>query len=126
MRTVVAPLLAVAGIALYFAVTTRFAVWREVPWEFLALSAAGAVLGVRRLVRRPGAGTAAAALVAVLVAGFFAADVFWLSRFGMREDRPRVGDAFPDFRLPTSTGGTYGLADARGKKLLVLCYRGDW
>jgi hypothetical protein len=126
MRTVVAPLLAVAGLVLYFGISTRFALWREVPWEFLALSAAGAVLGVRRLVRRPAVGTAAAALVAVLAAGFFTADVFWLSRFGVREDRPRVGDVFPEFRLPTSTGSTFALADARGKKLLVLCYRGDW
>jgi hypothetical protein len=126
MVTLLAPVLAVAGFVLYVVVTTRFAIWREVPWEFLAVSAAGVALGAWRLVRRPSLATGVAAVAAVGAAGFFAANVFVLSSLGPREERPRVGERFPEFTLPTSTGGTYGLADARGKKLLVLCYRGDW
>jgi len=52
--------------------------------------------------------------------------LFSFSMYGPREDRPRVGERFPDFTLPASDGSTFSLAAARGRRLLVLCYRGDW
>jgi cytochrome oxidase Cu insertion factor (SCO1/SenC/PrrC family) len=39
----------------------------------------------------------------------------------------KVGDHAPDFSLPGSDGGTYHLADLRGKQPLVLViFRGVW
>jgi peroxiredoxin len=46
--------------------------------------------------------------------------------YGDREDRPRVGDRFPAFRLPTSDGGVFDLAAGRGKRHLLIFYRGSW
>ena len=46
--------------------------------------------------------------------------------YAAREDRPRVGERFPDFALPASDGGAFHLAEARGRRLLILFYRGAW
>jgi peroxiredoxin len=46
--------------------------------------------------------------------------------YGPREDRPQVGDRFPQFRLPTSDGAVFDLASERGKRHLLLFYRGSW
>lgn len=119
-------LLAVGGIAAYFALVARFPLWRRVPWEFLAVGGAGALLGVAAFARSPGVGSAAAALLSVAVFGFALWYVFDYSMFGPREDRPRVGDPFPDFALPDSGGATFRLSEARGRRLLLLFYRGDW
>ncbi|MBS1878224.1 MAG: peroxiredoxin [Actinobacteria bacterium] len=37
-----------------------------------------------------------------------------------------VGDAAPDFELPGTGGRTYGLADYRGRKLVLAFYPGDF
>ena len=126
MLTVLAPLLALGGFGLYFLVCTRFAVWRRTPWEYLAVSAAGAILGLWEVVRTPGVASAFSALLAVGGTGFFFWFIFSFSMFDAREDRPRPGDAFPDFTLPASDGSRFGLADAHGRRLLILFYRGAW
>jgi peroxiredoxin len=36
-----------------------------------------------------------------------------------------VGDPFPDFALPDSTGATFRLSEQRGRRVLLLFYRGD-
>jgi peroxiredoxin len=43
-----------------------------------------------------------------------------------REDRPRVGDRFPEFRLPASDGVVFDLAAEHGKRHLLIFYRGSW
>lgn len=126
MATVLAPLLAAGGPLLYVAASTRLVLWRRVPWEFLGLSAAGVLLGVWRLTRTPGLGSAVAALLATALFAFFCWWIFSGSMYGAREDRPRVGDRFPDFTLPASSGPPFSLAAARGRRLLVLFYRGAW
>jgi len=52
--------------------------------------------------------------------------VFSFTMYDRREDRPRVGDHFPDFTLPASDGTTFSLAAARGRRVLLIFYRGAW
>jgi hypothetical protein len=120
------PLIAIAGFGLYFLASFKLALYRRVPWEFLSITAAGAALGVYQLYRAPGLATAASAALSAGVLGFACWFLFSFSMYGPREDRPRVGDTFPSFTLPASDGSTFSLAEARGRRLLVLCYRGDW
>lgn len=120
------PLIALGGFGLYFLTTFRLARYRRRPWEFVAVIAAGAALGLYQLVRAPGTGSAVGAALSLGVLGFACWFLFSFTMYGPREDRPGVGDAFPDFTLPASDGSVFGLAAARGRRLLVLCYRGDW
>jgi|SRR5262245_34322485 len=124
--TLLGPLLAAGGFVLYFAAVSRFALWERIPWQFLAISASGAIWSLWWLARAPGLVRGAAAAVAAAATGFSAWYLLSFSMFGTREDQPRAGDAFPAFELPTSDGGSFRLADARGRWLLLLFYRGDW
>ena len=124
--TLLGPLLALGGFALYFVAMSRFALWERIPWAFLAVSCAGAVWSVWWLWRAPGLARGAAAATAVAAFAFSGWYLLSFSMFGAREDLPRVGDSLPAFELPTSDGGTFRLADARGSWLLLLFYRGDW
>jgi hypothetical protein len=126
VAALLAPILAGGGFVAYVLITTKLGIFREVPWEFLAVSALGAALGVRALVRRPGILTGASAVLSIGLAAFAFHYIFVASMFGPREDRPAVGETFPDFALPTSTGETFRLADATDKRHLVILYRGDW
>lgn len=126
LLVVLAPLLAIGGAAAYMLLTLRFGLYWRVPWPFLLVIAGGAALGVGVLVRRPGIASGIAALLSV---GVLALACWWLFSFSMfapREDRPRVGDAFPDFSLPTAGGGTFSLSGRDGRRHLLLLYRGDW
>lgn len=126
MMTFAGPLLAIAGFVAYFAVALRFRVYRRIPWLFLGVTAAGAAIGLLEAVRRPGAGTAIAALVAIAVLAFASWYLFSYSMFARREDRPRVGDEFPDFTLPSSSGEPFRLRETRGQARVIILYRGDW
>jgi hypothetical protein len=124
--TLLAPLLAAAGLGLYFLTTFRLARYRRRPWEFLAITGAGLILAVTRLSEAPGVATWLAAAASLAVALFFVWFVFSFTTYGPREVRPAAGDPFPDFTLPASTGPPFRLADARGRRLLIVCYRGIW
>jgi len=113
MATILGPLLAVGGFAAYY---------RRVPWPFLAIIAAGALIGLFGLIHRPGLATGASAAVAVGVLGLACWYLLSYSMFGVREDRPRVGD----FTLPSSTGEDFSLHASRGQRRLLILYRGDW
>jgi len=126
MAAVFPPLIAAGSFGLYFLTSFRLARYRRVPWEFLAAIAACAGLGVYLWWRAPGIGTTVGALLSVGILVFACWFLFSFSMYGPREDRPRVGERFPDFTLPASDGSTFSLAAARGRRLLVLCYRGDW
>ena len=126
MLTVLGPLVAAAGFGLYFLSSFRFARYRRRPWEFLAIIAGGAALGAYRLAAAPGAPTAVAAVLAIGILAFACWFLFSFSMYGPREERPRVGERFPDFALPASDGRIFRLADARGRPLLLVCYRGTW
>jgi hypothetical protein len=126
VAALLAPIIAGGAFVAYVLITTKLGIFRRIPWEFLALSGFGAALGIRALVRRPGVATGLSAVVSVALTGFAFWYVFVLSMFGPREDRPNVGEVFPDFALATSTGGTFRLSEAVGKRHLVILYRGDW
>jgi hypothetical protein len=126
MLSVLGLLLAVGGLAAYFGVVERFPFWRRVPWEFVTLSGLGTIFVIVAFARAPGLGTGLAAALGVGVLGFSLWYLFVYSMFGSREERPRVGDPFPDFALPDSTGATFRLSDERGRRVLLLFYRGDW
>lgn len=126
LATLLAPLLVIAGFALYLGLNFQLGIFRRIPYEALAIAGLGVALGIWRATSRPGAGTIAAALASVALAGFALWWVFGYSMYGAREDRPAVGDRFPDFALPDSRGGSFALASARGRPILLLFYRGDW
>lgn len=112
-------LVTLTGLGLYFLATFRFAYYRRVPWPFLAVAAAGPVIGLRM-----------GSIVGFLTSAALFAGACWFffsySVYRPRENRPRVGERFPDFRLPTSEGGTFGLTDVAGRRLMLLFYRGAW
>ncbi len=120
------PLVAAGALGLYFLTTFRLARWRRTPWEFLALMAAAVAVAVYGFTAAPGAATAVTATLTANIAIFSCWFLFSFTTYGGREDRPRVGERFPDFTLPASDGSTVRLADSRGRRLLVVCYRGGW
>src|SRR5262249_49460024 len=71
-----------------------------------------------------GIGSLIAAVVSAALFAFLVWFFFGYSMYGAREDRPRVGERFPEFRLPTSEGGVFDLAAERGKQHLLIFYRG--
>src|SRR5438094_206750 len=89
MAAVLPPLIAAGGFGLYFLTSFRLARYRRVPWEFLAVVAAGAALGVYRLVAAPGAGTAIGAALALGILAF----ACWFSSPSRCTARPRTGRA---------------------------------
>ena len=126
LSIILGPLLAIGGAAAYMLLTLKLGLYWRVPWPFLAVIAAGAALGIVALVRRPGLGSGVSAL---LSSGVLALALWWVfsfSMFGPREDRPRVGDVFPDFALPSASGGTFALSARDGRRHLLMLYRGDW
>lgn len=124
--TILAPLVAIGGFAAYFVLSLQLALYRRVPWEFLAVVALGAALGLYALWRRPGLASGASALVSVAVLAVACWYLFSFSMFGPREDRPRVGEVFPDFTLTSSSGAPFHLAARDGRRHLLILYRGDW
>lgn len=41
-------------------------------------------------------------------------------------DRVKVGQAPPDFDLPSASGGKMALSSLRGKNVVLVFYRGHW
>jgi hypothetical protein len=126
MIALIGPALVIAGFALYMASNNLLARFRRVPWEFLAVSAAGVIVSIWLSLREGGVANA----FGMLVSGGSFAFLWWFffrfSMYGAREDRPVVGDRFPDFRLPASDGTLFDFATARGKRHLLIFYRGSW
>jgi hypothetical protein len=122
----VGPLLVAAGFAAYMATNVWFGRFRRVPWEFIAVSALGVLHALGQVIGRPAPASVISALVTFGLFGFLLWFYFRFSMYGAREDRPRVGDRFPDFRLPTSDGGILDLATERGTRHLLIFYRGSW
>jgi len=126
MLTLIGPLLVLSGFGLYMASNTLLGRFRRVPWEFLAVSAVGVIAALILAARGPGmaatVGAAASVVLFALLLWFF----FGYSMYAAREDRPRVGDRFPQFSLPTSDGAVFDLASEHGKRHLLLFYRGSW
>lgn len=73
-------------------------------------------------------------VVAGLVAGLFVArtqapDLGPADGFDLAPvdtGRVSLGDVAPDFTLAARTGGTTTLSDLRGRKIVLVFYRGHW
>ena len=126
MATALGPILVIAGFALYMATNTQLGRFRRIPLEFLAVSASGVLHALGYFVTHPALSTGIAAAISVALGGMLGWFFFVFSMYGPREDRPRVGDRFPDFILPASDGGVFDLAAARGRRHLLIFYRGSW
>jgi hypothetical protein len=122
----IGPLLVAAGFGCYMATNVWLGRFRRMPWEFIALAALGVLHALGLWIVRPGAASAVSALVTFSLFGFLVWFFFRFSMYGAREDRPRVGDRFVEFRLPTSDGGVFDFAAERGKRHLLIFYRGSW
>ena len=116
----------------YFLLAVRWPYLRDSGHMNVALGAAGAAVAVwgavravrRRRGRRPGI---AAAMLAVSFAAFLAAYVYWLSYRLPPADRVvAIGSPAPDFALPDQAGKVWSLAALRGKKALIVFFRGHW
>jgi hypothetical protein len=126
MVALLGPLLVLSGFGLYMATNTLLGRFRRIPWEFLGVSALGVIAAVLLAAREPGTAVTVSAAISVVLFGLLLWFFFGYSMYATREDRPRVGDRFPPFRLPTSDGAPFDLASERGKRLLLLFYRGSW
>jgi len=126
MMILLGPVLVLSGFGLYMLSNTQLGRFRRIPWEFLAVSTLGAVVAVATALREGGTASAIAAIVSAALLAFLVWFFFVYSMYGAREARPRAGDRFPDFRLPTSEGGVFDLAAERGKRHLLIFYRGSW
>ena len=126
MQALLGPLVVLSGFGLYMASNTLLGRFRRAPGEFLALSAVGVIAALILAAREPGTATTVGAAASVVLFGLLLWFFFGYSMYAAREDRPRVGDPFPQFRLPTSDGAVFDLASERGKRHLLLFYRGSW
>ena len=122
----IGPILVVSGFGFYMATNVTLARFRRMPWEFIAISALGVGHALGHWIVRPGAASTVSALVTFALFAFLLWFFFRFSMYGEREDRPRVGERFLDFRLPTSDGGVFDFAAERGKRHLLIFYRGSW
>jgi hypothetical protein len=126
MADVIGPLLVAAGFGFYMLLVTQLGRFSRVPWEALGIGTLGVLHALAHAARSPGAGSALSAALTLALFGGLLWFFFGYSMYGAREDRPRVGDPFPTFRLPTSDGAEYDLAAHRGKRRLLIFYRGSW
>jgi hypothetical protein len=126
MLVLLGPVLVISGFGLYMLSNTQLGRFRRIPWEFLAVSALGVVVAIATGLREGGTASAVAAIASGALLAFLLWFFFVHTMYAAREDRPRVGDRFPEFRLPTSDGGVFDLAVERGKRHLLIFYRGSW
>jgi len=126
MGALVGPLLVLSGFGIYMATNNLLGRFRRLPWEFVAVSTLGVIVACWLALRDDSAANIVAAAVSVTLFAFLVWYFFVYSMYAPREDRPRVGDRFPDFRLPSSDGAAFDLAAGRGKRHLLIFYRGSW
>jgi hypothetical protein len=124
-----------AGAVTYFTVFARFPALRDFPWLNLPLVVAGVAIALFATAQafrrgaRMGARIVTSTLVtlSVLVAGLFATYLFWISyQVPAPTEVARSLEIAPDVRLVGSDGNPVAIGDFRGKKVLVVFYRGFW
>jgi hypothetical protein len=126
MNNLLGPILVAAGFGLYMLANVWLGQFRRMPYGFIALSTAGALYSVVRAFAVPSTERTVFALVSLALLGGVYWFFFSFSMYAAREDRPRVGDLFPSFELPASDGALYDSASARGRRQLLIFYRGSW
>ena len=128
-------LLSFGGALTYFTVFARFPTLRDVPWVNLPLALAGVVLaalGASRAFRHPPRWLARLLALlgltgSLLFAGGLTAYVFWLS-YQLPEATATASEMriAPDVTLVDPSGAPVTIGQFRGKKLVVVFYRGFW
>lgn len=130
----IGPLVAFVGVVSYFEVFARFPALRDFPWvnlplTFLGLGLSG--LGLWRAFRDAGVfrGKVLAPLGFALSLLLAAALVWYV--FSFTYQMPPASKALglvdaPDFALASSAGETVRLSDLRGRKVVLVFYRGFW
>jgi len=131
----IGPIVTFVGAVSYFLYFARFPSLRDVPWLNLPIVACGVWLsgvGVRRAFTLPGRyrgriGGALGLLLSVSLALLFCFYVFSLS-YGVPPptETTRSLVLAPGFTLPDQHGGDVRLGDLRGRKVVLVFYRGFW
>jgi len=131
----VGPALTFAGAVSYFTVFARYAVTRDFPWVNLPLVLAGlAVSAIGAWRAFGGSGVyrgkrlATVGLVfSLLLTSLFA---FYIFDFSYRLPGPTAAslklDEIGDFQLPDQHGRAFRLNELRGRKVVLVFYRGFW
>lgn len=123
------------GLVSYFMVFARFPALRDFPWVNLPLTALGvaaSAVAAARVFRRPDVfrGKVLAPIglaVSLMLAGLFGLYIFRLSYLLPAPSEATLGlEAAPDFALASAGGETIRLSDLRGRKVLLIFYRGFW
>ena len=111
--------LSIAAFLSYPLFFARYSITRDFPWVnvlLLALAVFLVATGVARAFQRPDAyrgkiSGSILAVLTVLVAGFFLADIFYFTRMiPASHGAPHVGQTAPDFTLPDSKGDSVTLS----------------
>jgi hypothetical protein len=124
-----------AGAVTYFTVFARIPALRDFPWVNLPLAVAGvaiALFAATQAFRRPtGVGARIAsgtfATLAVLLAALFTTYLFWLSyQIPDPTETATTISIAPETTLLAPDGSPVSIGEFRGKKVLVVFYRGFW
>lgn len=129
------PLLVFLAAVSYFLFFARYPILRDFPWVNLPIVLLGLVIsfiGLRRafhparsILSKVTSGIGF--LFSLAVTLLFGAYVFHLSyQLPSATNKAQVREAAPEFALPDSSGSAVRLSSLRGKKVVVVFYRGHW
>lgn len=97
------------------------------PWPLVIALAAGGLLGVLALWRRPSIAKGAVVAIELLAVAVGLRFFFGMSVLPDHELSVGVGDSFPTYALQDQDGRLHsGPADGSNKAKLFIFYRGDW
>lgn len=125
----------IGGALSYFMYFARFPELRDFPWINLPLVLLGfalSTIGFRRTIKHPliyrGRISGAFGFVlSLIITVFFNAYIFYFSyQLPASPDAPQVMTPAPDFALTNQRGHLVRLRDYRGKKVVLVFYRGFW
>ena len=128
------PLVFVAAVS-YFLVFARFPVLRDFPWLNLPLVLAGmglSAFGLWRAFAKPDVYRgkilgSMGLIVSLFLGGLFCSYIFYISSTLPEPTTVSMTlDELPALTLRDQDGNAVDLADYRGRKLLVVFYRGFW
>lgn len=119
----------------YLAFFSRFPALRDFPWLNLPMALLGAgvaffglwrVFKFQKSLLHKGL-SILGTLGTIAASSFFVLYIFvFSSQLPTTEKVPTVGTLAPDFSLPDQHGKTHTLSKLRGKKVILIFYRGFW